>query len=225
MAFKALFMAHAPDAEKEEHCSEIKTAVYHLYVVVVKNQQEALEVAKTYTAEKQISPLGIVIRFPDTTMDIFERVYIPPPNEVIRSVTADEVVEDNAATSYIFIGFQKDTQYEVTVEGNALQVVFPKAPALSKDAGVQKEFAVKKPKGSAAKRPASKSVALSVAAATRLKKVTVTPQNDHLVVKVEADGNIKNYKRFAMRQPARIIIDMYDLTSPYKQEKIIAVED
>jgi hypothetical protein len=177
-----------------------------------------------YTEKKQTSPLGVVIRFPDTTMDIFERVYIPPPNEVIRSVTADEVVEDYAATSYIFIGFQKDTPYEVTAEGNALQVVFPKAPALSKDAGVQKEFAQKKSKESAAKRPASKSVALSVAAATRLKKVTVTPQNDHLVVKVEADGNIKNYKRFAMRQPARIIIDMYDLTSPYKQEKIIAVD-
>ncbi|MFC1890988.1 DUF6506 family protein [Thermodesulfobacteriota bacterium] len=57
MAFKALFVAHAPDAEKEEHCSEIKTAVYHLYVVVVKNQQEALEVAATYAAEKQIESL------------------------------------------------------------------------------------------------------------------------------------------------------------------------
>ena len=57
MAFKALFMAHAPDAEKEKHCSEIRTSVYHLYVVVVKNQKEALEIAKTYMAEKQIESL------------------------------------------------------------------------------------------------------------------------------------------------------------------------
>ena len=57
MAFKALFMAHAPDADKEEHCSDIKTAVYHLYVVVVKNQKEAVEVAKIYAAEKQIESL------------------------------------------------------------------------------------------------------------------------------------------------------------------------
>jgi len=57
MAFKALFMAHAPDADKGKHCSEIKTSVYHLYVVVVKNQEEAVEVAKTYAAEKQIESI------------------------------------------------------------------------------------------------------------------------------------------------------------------------
>jgi phosphoribosylformylglycinamidine (FGAM) synthase-like amidotransferase family enzyme len=57
MAFKVLFMAHARDADKEKHCSEIKTSVYHLYVVVVKNQEEAVEVAKTYAEKKQIESL------------------------------------------------------------------------------------------------------------------------------------------------------------------------
>ena len=57
MAFKALFLAHAPDADKEKHCKEIKTSVYHLYVVVVKNQKEAVAVAKAYAAEKQIESI------------------------------------------------------------------------------------------------------------------------------------------------------------------------
>jgi phosphoribosylformylglycinamidine (FGAM) synthase-like amidotransferase family enzyme len=57
MAFKVLFMAHARDADKEKHSSEIKTSVYHLYVVVVKNQEEAVEVAKNYAVEKQIESL------------------------------------------------------------------------------------------------------------------------------------------------------------------------
>jgi len=168
-----------------------------------------------YTAEKQVSPLGVVIRLPDTAMEIFERVYIPPANEVIHSVTADEVIEDNAATSYIFIGLNKDTQYDVTAEGNALQVVFPKASALSKDAGRQTK--------SAAKSPASKSAAMIATAAIKLKNVTVTPQNNYLIVKVEADGNIKNYKKFSMLQPARIVIDMYGVISPYEREKKIPV--
>ena len=175
-----------------------------------------------HTAEKQISPLGVVIRLADTAMDIFERVYIPPENEVIRSVTADEVVEDNAATSYIFINLKKDTQFDVTPEGNVLRVVFSKAAAISKDAGPQKELIEKKTQEPAAKRPASKSALISVVAATRIKKITVTPQNNNLVVKVDADGSITEFKRFSMRNPARIIIDMYGLKSPFKSEKIIA---
>jgi hypothetical protein len=46
MAFKTLFMAHAPDAENERHRSIIDTGKYQLFTVIVKNQNEALGVAK-----------------------------------------------------------------------------------------------------------------------------------------------------------------------------------
>jgi hypothetical protein len=53
MAFKVLFMAHAPDAEKEKHKSIIDTGKYKLFSVVVKNQNEAISVAKEmYDREK-----------------------------------------------------------------------------------------------------------------------------------------------------------------------------
>ncbi len=44
MAFKALFIAHAPDADPEKHRSLIETGRYKLYTCVVKNQEQAVKV-------------------------------------------------------------------------------------------------------------------------------------------------------------------------------------
>ena len=53
MAFKALFLAHAPDAEYEKHQSIIDTGTYRLLTVVVKTQDEAIEISKrSYEQEK-----------------------------------------------------------------------------------------------------------------------------------------------------------------------------
>lgn len=53
MAFNVLFMAHAPDAVKEKHRSIINTGKYKLLTVVVKNQDDAISVAKEmYDKEK-----------------------------------------------------------------------------------------------------------------------------------------------------------------------------
>ena len=47
MAFTTLMMAHAPDADKDRHRCVIETPKYYkLIVVVVRNQQEAVEVAR-----------------------------------------------------------------------------------------------------------------------------------------------------------------------------------
>jgi hypothetical protein len=57
MAFKTLFMAHAPDADKDKHQAFIDTGKYQLDVVVVKNQAEALEVARRLFREKKIESI------------------------------------------------------------------------------------------------------------------------------------------------------------------------
>jgi len=57
MAFKALFLAHAPDADKDKHHSFIDTGKYQLDVVVVKNQAEALEVSTRLFREKKIDSI------------------------------------------------------------------------------------------------------------------------------------------------------------------------
>jgi hypothetical protein len=54
MAFKTLFLVHAPDADEEKHHCFIDTRKYQLDVVVVKSQAEAREVATRLFKEKKI---------------------------------------------------------------------------------------------------------------------------------------------------------------------------
>ncbi len=46
MAFRSLFMAHAPDAECSRHRSIIDTGKLRLFSVIVRDQKEAVETAK-----------------------------------------------------------------------------------------------------------------------------------------------------------------------------------
>jgi hypothetical protein len=57
MAFKTLFLAHAPDADKEKHRAFIDTGKYQLDVVIVKSQAEALEVSARLFKEKNIESI------------------------------------------------------------------------------------------------------------------------------------------------------------------------
>ncbi len=54
MAFKAAFVAHAPDANPEEHRAVIETSKYRLYVVVVQNQSQAIQVCQRLVEEEGI---------------------------------------------------------------------------------------------------------------------------------------------------------------------------
>ena len=58
MVFKVLFLAHAPDAEPEKHRSVIETPKYYkLFIVVVKNQEQAIEVCKKVVKEEGIQSI------------------------------------------------------------------------------------------------------------------------------------------------------------------------
>ncbi len=54
MAFKVVFLAHAPDADAEKHRCIIDTGKYKLFVVVVKNQREAVEVCRKLVRDEGI---------------------------------------------------------------------------------------------------------------------------------------------------------------------------
>ncbi|RLF43150.1 MAG: hypothetical protein DRN17_06755 [Thermoplasmata archaeon] len=54
MVFRVLFLAHAPDAEAEKHRCVIETSKYKLFVVVVKDQEQAIEVCKKVVKEEGI---------------------------------------------------------------------------------------------------------------------------------------------------------------------------
>ena len=54
MAFKVLFLAHAPDAEPEKHQCVVEISKYKLLVKLVKNQEQAVEVCKKLVREEGI---------------------------------------------------------------------------------------------------------------------------------------------------------------------------
>ncbi len=54
MAFKALFIAHAPDADPEHHRALIDTGLYKFFAVVVQNHEQALQVCRRMVADEGI---------------------------------------------------------------------------------------------------------------------------------------------------------------------------
>lgn len=54
MAFKVVFIAHAPDAEQEKHQCVVETSKYKLLVRLVKNQEQAVEVCKRLVKEEGV---------------------------------------------------------------------------------------------------------------------------------------------------------------------------
>lgn len=54
MAFKVVFIAHAPDAEPEKHKCLIETSKYKLFVRVVQNQAQAVKACQNLVKEEGI---------------------------------------------------------------------------------------------------------------------------------------------------------------------------
>jgi hypothetical protein len=57
MSFNVLVMVHSPDADSEMHRSFIDTGKFKLWSVVVKDQLDALDAAKSLAAEHQIDSI------------------------------------------------------------------------------------------------------------------------------------------------------------------------
>ncbi len=57
MPFKVLLIAHAPDADYKKHRSVIDTGMYKLYSIVVRTQEEAVQVSKEYLQNESIDAI------------------------------------------------------------------------------------------------------------------------------------------------------------------------
>ncbi len=65
MAFKAVFVAHASDAEPERDRSLVETSTYKLFTVVVKDQAQAVEECKKLVREEGIHSVLLCPGFRD----------------------------------------------------------------------------------------------------------------------------------------------------------------
>ena len=87
MAFKVLFLAHAPDAEKEIHRNTIDTGMYQLFTVVVKNQVEAKEVCREFVEEEKIDSVLLCPGF--THSEVAEIVSVVGGNVAVSVARGD----------------------------------------------------------------------------------------------------------------------------------------
>ncbi len=75
MTFKALLIAHAPDADYKKHRNVINTGMYQLYSVVVRTQKEAVQVSKDYWQNESIEAIILCPGFKHGDVaEIFEAV-------------------------------------------------------------------------------------------------------------------------------------------------------
>ena len=68
MAFRVLFLAHAPDADPEKHRCVIETGKYKLYSLVVRNQSQAVEECKELFAAEGIHSIILCPGFSHTSV-------------------------------------------------------------------------------------------------------------------------------------------------------------
>jgi hypothetical protein len=70
MAFKAVFIAHAPDADAQKHHGLIDTGKYRLHTHVVRSQAEALQVCRALYEKEKIDSVLLCPGF--THQDVSE---------------------------------------------------------------------------------------------------------------------------------------------------------
>ena len=103
MAFKVLFLAHAPDADKEKHRSVIDTGMYELSSVVVKNQAEAIEVCKDFIDKENIDSVLLCPGF--THSDVADIV------KAVGNNVAVSVARGDGPSGRVFLEARKREAY------------------------------------------------------------------------------------------------------------------
>ena len=86
----------------------------------------------TYTSVKQPMPLGVALYFPGTALGEIETA-LTLDSDIVASIKASELTE-NGHTSRIEIALRQDAPYEVSREGNGLQISFAKAGKITASA-------------------------------------------------------------------------------------------
>ena len=158
----------------------------------------------TYTARKQDYPLGVRFYFPETALDNIKAVHYPPENDTVNYIRVAQT-EEKGKQSWVFIALKKDLPYDTAPDNNGLVISFAKSTVPSQRLQSNVKTATPKP-------------------AKRITTVSATPLNKNVVIKIKADGAIKNYKSFTIDNPPRIVVDMLDIKSPYQGEQRIAVK-
>ncbi len=190
-----------------------------------------------YTSVKQPLPLGVILYFPDTGFDNVKPT-VPLDNDIISSINTIKFTE-KGNTARIEILLKKDVSYDVARKGTDLEISFKKnfmasasaAPDLKNSKtsealppGTQPDLQLEAQYKQPGKQPdMAMHAEKNVRTATLLNSVSSTSIDKKSIITVNADGKIKDYKVFTIKNPPRIVFDLPGLTSPYKKEQSIPV--
>ncbi len=214
--------ARAADNSLNKSIENVKITDHPESVDIVIQGSQSL----TYTSVRQISPMGLILYFSKTRLNATQ-TFFTPPNPVLQSVTASQIVD----TSKIELYLKKDAFYEITREGNGLRVSF------SKTVGMPRAMApAPEPQPAYSREPSPVPLPAPVSATTtesraapgfpgtnHLQSVYAAKFGDSLKVFVGANGMITNYRSFIIDSPPRIVFDIFNIQSPYTGEKVIPV--
>lgn len=158
-----------------------------------------------YSSVKQPFPIAVSLYFPQTTLTT-DKVVNVPDNETIAGIIADEIGGKGHA-SRVEVSLKKDVSYEIKRIDKGLRISF-----------------FKENKGSASTDiPTPKSKDKSTQTATHLYSLETKRQEGELRILFKADGEINDYKSFSIDSPAKIVFDIFNLTTSLKNEAVFPI--
>lgn len=164
-----------------------------------------------YTSVKQPFPLGVLLYFPETALDNIETNYAPE-SDVVGSIKISEL-SAKGNTTRVEILLKQDIPYEVTRENTGLKISFNKASVVSVSSDQEQELEKEK-----------KLTEETITLASRLESVDAVKLENRVKISINADGMIKDYKSFTVNSPPRIVVDSFNVKSPYKTEQIVPLD-
>ena len=164
----------------------------------------------TYTSVKQPSPAGVILYFPETSFNP-ENVQtgMVADSDVIETVNIEELTE-KGKTTRLEILLKMEAAYEVNRDGSDLVISFGKTPVAETPADAA-------PEAASAEKPADTPLA------TRFLSVTAEPSENEVAFSVTADGTIRDYQSFTIKNPARIVFDLFNISSDSEKEQVVQV--
>jgi type IV pilus assembly protein PilQ len=169
----------------------------------------------TFWAINNLSPMGLLLYFPDTRLGLSKSNPPVPTNEIIDVVEADEISKKNETDSRILIGLKLARPYNITPAEDEIVISFPKVLTSS---------VKRKPGGQPPVMGAAGGDRPARPAATLLRGVTAVPMQDYLIINLVADGTIRDYRSFTIDNPARIVFDIHNVKSQFSSARTIPVD-
>jgi len=168
-----------------------------------------------FSAVNHLSPNGVILYFPDTSLAASASVAVAPHNELIQSIQAEEFVAGAIKNSRILIDLKINRPYTLSPVANGVKISFPKTLAESENGQIASNPGKVSAAGTGSPVPAPVNL---------LKTVSATPVKDSIIVNLKADRTIEDYISFALENPARIVFDIFQIQAPDTDGRTIAVD-